>query len=731
MKKILDYKNIYYLIVTLIAFSYKLPSFALDFPESIDHFDPNFGTQLSQVETETLTEVVQDSDLYLDLTGHKGTMKFSQSNLERETKVKQPTQPTDKKEGWSEWRLWTNFPHNQIQLGVSNSDYGAMMDMEYKCFNQVGADNDEKKSQTYWYRISEPTDSSEYIQIEIGCWLENNFKAISLVNGLKINNQSSSAKFAAKLYTQQIKNCPREFTDWDLIKTFETTSYSLALCQQGNSVYLVGHEKEEHEAFITANVISQNNDLIIAQDKYGFSFEIGNNQLKVTQNNQLIAQENLLYSDIKQDTYQSNLTGVVWQLQEIRYNNDQLIEVDNPSNYTKDETENTKTSSRIGSPDAVENQLQEDAQVNPLFELKFLQPYRDFKAKLKENIGLDFGFDYTAVWLGSTDSLAKDDGSGGMFRFYGSWDLVGRESGNTGAFVWKGSNRHSYGTTPPSALAFQTGYVGVFAAPFSDQGWRMTNLYWRQRFQNPRITIIGGLLDSTDYVDVFALGSPWTGFTNFAFSTGSTAIDLPNDAALGVAAAGMITDNLYMIGGLVDANSDPTAPFETFDTFFSDNEYFKSIEIGWTTSQDRIYLDNAHLTFWHIDEREAKGIPDGWGLNFSFSYFINDTWMPFVRAGFTEDSGSLLQKSISTGVAYQPPAQHGRNLLGFGFNWGQPNEASFGKGLDDQYALEIFYRIQLTKELAITPDVQLIFNPALNPQDDSMWVFGVRARLAL
>ena len=27
-------------------------------------------------------------------------------------------------------------PHNQIQLGVSNSDYGAMMDMEYKCFRK-------------------------------------------------------------------------------------------------------------------------------------------------------------------------------------------------------------------------------------------------------------------------------------------------------------------------------------------------------------------------------------------------------------------------------------------------------------------------------------------------------------------------------------------------------------------------------------------------------------------
>jgi porin len=38
----------------------------------------------------------------------------------------------------------------------------------------------------------------------------------------------------------------------------------------------------------------------------------------------------------------------------------------------------------------------------------------------------------------------------------------------------------------------------------------------------------------------------------------------------------------------------------------------------------------------------------------------------------------------------------------------QPNEAVFGSGLDDQYAIKAFYRLQVTKELTITPDVQLL-----------------------
>lgn len=49
--------------------------------------------------------------------------------------------------------------------------------------------------------------------------------------------------------------------------------------------------------------------------------------------------------------------------------------------------------------------------------------------------------------------------------------------------------------------------------------------------------------------------------------------------------------------------------------------------------------------------------------------------------------------------------------------------------LHDQYTAELFYRLYLTKSLAITPDVQLIIDPALNPDEDVIGVFGLRVRL--
>ena len=81
---------------------------------------------------------------------------------------------------------------------------------------------------------------------------------------------------------------------------------------------------------------------------------------------------------------------------------------------------------------------------------------------------------------------------------------------------------------------------------------------------------------------------------------------------------------------------------------------------------------------------------------------------------------SLLQGSISTGAGYQWIP--GRDLVALAFNWGRPNETTFGPGLDDQYTVEGFWRWQVGEQLAVTPDLQLLVNPALNPNADAAFV---------
>jgi porin len=386
----------------------------------------------------------------------------------------------------------------------------------------------------------------------------------------------------------------------------------------------------------------------------------------------------------------------------------------------------------FGGPNATENIIEEDAaEKGGFFEKRISQPWFDWKKKIRDEHGLSLGVDYSAVYLQSSENgvSGEDDAASGMVRFYGSWDLVGRGTKSSGAFVWKVEHRHKYTNIAPKAFGFDQGMVGLIVPPFSDEGTRWTNLFWRQRLNDGKVVLTGGLLDATDYVDVFALASPWTGFLNFAFSTGTTTIFIPNDATAGIAAGAMLTDKLYMIGGITNAYSDPTDPLDGLSDFFSDKEYFTSIELGWTQSQDRIYLDNTHVTLWHVDDSVRAGTPGGWGSAFQYVTFVNNNLMPFVRGGYADDGGTLMQKSVSVGFAYQEIA--GRDVLGIGLNWGEVNENTFASGLKDQTSLEAYYRFQLTEQFALTPDIQYIKDPPLNPAEDSLWIVGLRARLAL
>ena len=155
---------------------------------------------------------------------------------------------------------------------------------------------------------------------------------------------------------------------------------------------------------------------------------------------------------------------------------------------------------------------------------------------------------------------------------------------------------------------------------------------------------------------------------------------------------------------------------------FDDAEFFKHAELGWTSKQGRIFLDNVHVTAWHADARERARVKESWGLAFSAAKFICDKWMPFLRGGFSEGNAAAYDRSISVGVGYHRTARG--DLAAIGFNVGRPN------GLPDwdQYTLEAFYRFQADRQLAITPSLQILGNPAAS-SEDLVVLLGLRVRM--
>lgn len=380
----------------------------------------------------------------------------------------------------------------------------------------------------------------------------------------------------------------------------------------------------------------------------------------------------------------------------------------------------------IGGPQSVGPQLEEDAAQRqstsrrPVVDAYF-RPFDSSLERLRRISGLRVGLDYQALYQTATDSLTVEDyASSGSARMFGKWQLLGRETDNPGSLVFLVEQRHELWTElTPAQLGGDIGYLGITGTTFSDSGASLTTLYWEQALAQRRAGYVAGRIDPTDYIDILGYANQRTTFLNLSSLVNPT-IALP-DPGFGFAAGAMLTDQVFAKGLITDANGSLTDV-----AFFRDgSEVFTYGEIGWTPARDERFLTNVHVGAWHVDERVNAGVPESQGVVVSANVTIDDVLMPFIRAGWSDGEAPFYSKALSGGFLYYFPRY--RDLVGFAAAWNEPAIA----GLSDQTTLEAFYRYQFSNNIAITADAQLLLNPALNPNEDKIAVFGLRARVDL
>ena len=371
-------------------------------------------------------------------------------------------------------------------------------------------------------------------------------------------------------------------------------------------------------------------------------------------------------------------------------------------------------SAQFGGPSSVSGQLQRDRE-----EQRVVGP-QTVKDRMRSRYGLSLGADFNILAQQISKSPGQTGGVGGAARFYGRWALLGRDrEPDVGALVFKVEYRNSLGTElPPQAILSTAGVAGISGPTFSAAGGVLTNLFWTQAFADNRFAFEAGVVDPTDYVDVYALVNPWTDFNNLAFSTSPT-IQIPNQG-LGAAARWSITSQVYVLGGFSDANSDPHHP-EDFLSSFAEGEYFKHLEFGLVGSWLTRTTHNAHVLLWQVDDRKEAGVDGGWGATFSWSTELENGIVPFLRGGYSDSGGTLVDRTISAGFGYTIGERD--SFFGFGVNWGRAPD-----GERDQYQFESYYRTYIVRGLSVVPSVQYILNPAYEPDESDLWLLALRLR---
>ena len=376
-------------------------------------------------------------------------------------------------------------------------------------------------------------------------------------------------------------------------------------------------------------------------------------------------------------------------------------------------------------PDDVELRIEADSQPKeatfdfPAFD-KFLKPWTDWKAHMAEKHRFRLGFDYQPVGQWANNTVGDDSAVGGILRGYSSWDIWGKDNpSRTGTFDVRVEHRHRIGNDlPPESLAPNFGWLGTTAPDWTDQGLGLPIFMLRQRLDigNAPIELRVGRMSAFSQFDITPYSDNLTTFQNNSLILNPT-IGYPAAGSFGVGGyVGIPKSKFYALGMVMDANgSYDDLGFESIE----EGEFFSAIEFGWTDQEQSglAYLfNNVHVAIWH-NERSGEGV----ALTGTYT-FTEQRLGLFARLGWTsQDTSTLYEKYAAAGVTKNVFRD---SMMGLGVSWGQPPGSD-----DDQVATEVFYKWQLSQNLALTPSIQVLFNPALNPDDDVISVFGLRARV--
>jgi carbohydrate-selective porin OprB len=372
-----------------------------------------------------------------------------------------------------------------------------------------------------------------------------------------------------------------------------------------------------------------------------------------------------------------------------------------------------------------------------------MDPWDGFKERVRESTGITFGGSWGVLYQNYSDvpsfnPNAQQDAVGQKFTLNFSREMLRRGTPEALAFDLVIEDRGPIGTDqPPLQAGIAAGSIVPTAATWGDFDLGITQAYIRQNLWGNKVQYTVGKIFAPNFVDAYPFFDDNRQFLNQSFATSPT-IASPLRGAGAVATVYPTDGGLYVLGGVYSANSSDTG--WTIDEVFDTGELFYQLEAGWSVLartgvpvQARGPMDsnNIHVTGWYKDSQpDSDNVtlrPQARGLAFNANMTVGDNLMWFVRAGLSE--GWVSDRAMAVGFGWRPSQQYS-DLFGFGLGWVRPNSEQVPEPFQrEQVTAETFYRFHLTPNLAITPDLQFISNPSLNPEVDSLWVAGLRVRV--
>jgi porin len=265
----------------------------------------------------------------------------------------------------------------------------------------------------------------------------------------------------------------------------------------------------------------------------------------------------------------------------------------------------------------------------------------------------------------------------------------------------------------------------------SVNGFRIPELAWQQSLRGGELVVLAGMINQADYLDGNAYAN--TGRRQFLNAALINTMVMPLPAYnFGVNFQWQPKDEWYGMLGLTMGNASAgSPPWTDFST-----EHWSTLgEIGYAPDDffglgPGIYRIQPFLA-------QAGGPTQG-GLCFNIQQQLGrqSPFGYFGRFGFGgADVTAGASAQVGTGLVMVGPLKHAglvprlsNDFLGVGFVWSRPSAT--GVVHRNEYVFETTYALQLTPTTKLQPDLQLVWNPARNPNTGPAVVLQLQLEVA-
>ena len=349
--------------------------------------------------------------------------------------------------------------------------------------------------------------------------------------------------------------------------------------------------------------------------------------------------------------------------------------------------------------------------------------YQDFKNELSKKHGFDYSIDVSTLLQRSSPN-----GKNNAFQAYlypnFEWTIVNNENGE--GVLNFAYTIIRYGNHDANDLANNSGFVTPIN-DYPDNDNEFNELYYTHQFGGMWNWLTVGVgqfplynFDGTDYD-----ANQQVNFLNESFSQNASASY--TQAGLGLYA--QITPNnewSFAFGGQDGTNIDASSIrinkiHENHYTTFGYVAYTPTIK-GWGDAQISLLVYNQPGV------KEQPQTTNGWSLNLSQN--IGEKLSIFARINETSGDVEEIRQSWVLGGVYNNPLNRNElDQIGVAYAYNKIDEKAVGESISHkaEQVVEAFWTWGFGNYVAITPDVQLYINPALNSKSDYGFATSLRA----